>query len=96
MALYVILGLAGLAFLVIRLLSSAPATAVTLIEIKPGGIQLAKGRIKPSAREMVQEILTQSGVKDGFIAVSSGNHVSFSRHVPETVHQRLRNVLLNQ
>jgi hypothetical protein len=73
-----------------------PPHASTLLRVQPGTIRVTKGQVKPFAREHVREILAEAGVARGFIAITHSNRVIFSRHIPESVHQRLRNVLLNQ
>ena len=96
MWLIAILCLAGLAFAAMWLGFIPPPHASTLMQIRGGGIRVTRGTIKPHAREHVTEILSEVGVSRGFIAVTAGNRVYFSRRIPATVHQRLRNVLLNQ
>jgi hypothetical protein len=92
----IIIGLAGAAAASIWLGFVPPPHAATLIHIRSGGLQVKRGRLQAHAREHVSEILQDAGVSRGFIAITSQNRVAFSRHIPSTVHQRLRNVLLNQ
>jgi hypothetical protein len=73
-----------------------PPHANMLLRIRAGAIRATRGSLKPYAREHVTEILSEARVSSGFIAITPGNHVVFSRQIPTTVHQRLRNVLLNQ
>jgi len=73
-----------------------PPNASTLLHVRQGAIRVKRGTLKPHAKEHVSEILSEAGVSRGFIAVTSGNRVAFSRHIPASVHQKLRNVLLNQ
>jgi hypothetical protein len=91
-----ILCLAALAFAAVWLGFVPPPHASTLLRIRAGAIRTTRGSLKPHAREHVTEILTGAGVSKGFIAITPGNRVSFSRHIPGAIHQRLRNVLLNQ
>jgi hypothetical protein len=73
-----------------------PPNASTLLQIRAGAVRTSRGRLKPHAREHVTEILTEASVSRGFIAITPGNRVVFSRTIPNAVHQRLGNVLLNQ
>jgi len=73
-----------------------PPNARLLIKIRGGSVRVARGSLKAHAREHVTEILSEIGINRGFIAVSADNRVAFSRQIPVAVHQRLRNVLLNQ
>ena len=86
----------GLALLAIWLGVGAQPYASTLIRIREGAVHVRRGRVQPYAKEHVVEILREAGVSKGFIAVTSENGVAFSRSIPSTVRQRLRNVLLNQ
>jgi len=69
--------------------------AATLLTVRGGDIHIKRGKLKPQAMQFVTDILAEAGVTKGFIAINSGNRVTFSRHIPPTIHQRLRNVLLN-
>jgi hypothetical protein len=73
----------------------APHAAI-LLRVRKGELLIRRGQLKPHAREHVADILSEAGVANGFIAVTAGNRVMFSRQIPAAVHQRLRNVLLNQ
>jgi hypothetical protein len=59
-------------------------------------VRVARGKVRPESREHVADILKEVGISKGFIAVTPGNRVAFSWSIPGKVHQRLRNVLLNQ
>jgi len=89
-------GLLALAFLAIWFGFVPPPNAGTLIQIRKGTVRVTRGRLKPHAKEHVIEILSEVRVSRGFIAVTADNRVAFSRGIPSAVHQRLRNVLLNQ
>ena len=52
--------------------------------------------MRPHAKGQVLDVLKDSGISKGFIALTPGNRVAFSRGMPEAVKQRLRNVILNQ
>jgi hypothetical protein len=67
-----------------------------VIRIRHQGLHISRGRLRADAREAVSDILRSAGVSRGFIAITAQNRVSFSSRIPSTIHQRLRNVLLNQ
>jgi hypothetical protein len=73
-----------------------PFDAAMLIRVRSGQLHLARGSLQSHAREHVADILREAGISRGFIAVTSANRVVFSRTIPGHLHQRLRNVLLNQ
>jgi hypothetical protein len=96
---WVVLVIAGLALLAIGAVWLGfipPPHASTLIRIKGGRLVLRKGQLRPYARDHASEILLEAGVSDGYIAITPQNWVAFSRQIPSAIHQRLRNVLLNQ
>jgi hypothetical protein len=86
--------LAGL--LALRLGLLAPPHATTLIRIREGKVHIRRGSMLPYAREQVADALREAGVSSCFIAVVPGSRVVFSRTIPSRLHQRLRNVILNQ
>lgn len=94
--LVIILGLAALACGAVWFGLLPPPHASTLVHVRHGSIRVTRGRLRPETREQVREILAEAGVARGFVAVTPGNRVAFSWRIPNTVHQRLRNVLLNQ
>lgn len=73
-----------------------PPHASTVIKIAGEAVEVRRGHVQGQAREHVTEILREAGVTRGFIALTSQSRVVFSRSVPETIRQRLRNVLVNQ
>jgi hypothetical protein len=73
-----------------------PPHANTILRIGLNGIRTTRGSLRPHAREHLTEILLEAQVSRGFIAITPANRVVFSRNIPVAVHQRLRNVLLNQ
>jgi hypothetical protein len=88
--------LALFAFAAVSLGYVPPPHASTLLRIRAGALHVARGRLQPHAREHVAEILLEVGISRGFVAVTPTNRVTFSRNIPAAIHQRLRNVLLNQ
>ena len=92
----VILGTVALALLATWSGIIAPPHATLLLRVRPDSLIISRGRLKPYAKEYVVEILKDFGVRKGFIAMTPGNRVVFSRHIPASARQRLRNVLLNQ
>jgi hypothetical protein len=96
MVLLILGSLAGLMVLAVWQGFVPPPHASTLIRIRDGVIHVRRGQVRADAREHLTDILRDVGVSQGFIAITPGNWVSFSRSIPPIVHQRLRNVLLNQ
>lgn len=91
-----LIGLLFVAVLLVWLRFVPPPHAATLIRIRNGIPKVTKGNIRSDALEHVSQILHEAGVVGGFIAVIGDNKLVFSRKVPPQIHQRLRNVLLNQ
>lgn len=82
------LPLAGLGFL-------PPLHATTVVLIRDGRLVMKRGQLRGQVRDDVAEVLAGAGVRNGFIALTAGGRVHFSRSIPRELHQRLRNVLLN-
>ena len=72
-----------------------PFHAITIIRMRNGFMALEKGQLRGNVAEHVESILRGAQVREGFVAVTPGQRVYFSRHIPQDIHQRLRNVLLN-
>lgn len=96
MLLLILIGLVALAVLLVWFRFLPPLHAVALIRIRNGVPVVKKGEVRSDALEHVSQVLRDAGVTGGFIAVMSDNKMEFSRTVPPQIHQRLRNVLLNQ
>jgi hypothetical protein len=73
-----------------------PLNARVILRMRGGSLVFQKGRLQGNASEHVEAILRGAQVSDGFVAITSGQRVYFSRQIPRDIHQRLRNVLLNQ
>ncbi len=73
-----------------------PPWCVTLIRIRNGTVRCTRGRLQSHAEEQLGDVLSEARVSHGFIAISAGNRVQCSRSIPSRLHQRLRNILLNQ
>ena len=74
----------------------APPHARTLIRVHDGQVRIARGQLPSRACQFVADILREAGVSSGYIAIISAQSVAFSKGIPANIHQRLRNVLLNQ
>ena len=72
-----------------------PPNARCLIRIRNGGSFVLGESLPRHVMISVAEVLQDRGIKKGFIAITRDSRVKFSYHIPKTVHQRLRNVLLN-
>jgi hypothetical protein len=95
MPLIVIASLVGLVYFAIRFGFVPPPGSATLIRIRDGMLEVRRGQIQPHAKEYIADILREAGVSRGFIAISRERRIAFSRQIPVTVHQALRNVLLS-
>jgi hypothetical protein len=73
-----------------------PPHAITLIRVSNGNVRISRGEMRPCAKVQVREVLDEARVSRCFIALMPGNRVCFSRSVPSEIHQRLRNIILNQ
>lgn len=73
-----------------------PPRAILLIKISEGKIKIRRGNLRPLTREFISEIFQMAEISRGFVAISSNNRVFFSWNIPKSIHQRLRNVLLNE
>jgi len=73
-----------------------PFNARIIVRMRNGSLVFEKGRLQGNASEHVEAILRGAGVTEGYVAITSGHAVYFSRQIPRDIHQRLRNVLLNQ
>ena len=73
-----------------------PFNARIVLRMRHGSLVFEKGRLQGNASEHVEAILRSAHVSEGFVAITHGQRVYFSRQIPRDVHQRLRNVLLNR
>lgn len=74
----------------------SPLNSTTLLRISGGKLIIRRGRLQADARNHVSDMLRDAGVCRGFVAITSRNRIVFSRSIPSSLHQRLRNVLINQ
>jgi|GEM_PF-1754241 len=89
-------GVTTLVVLVIAFLRSRPPlNCRSLIEVRAGNCRFSGEALPRHVREAVTEMVRDAGVNTGFIAITPDRRVTFSRHVPESIQQRLRNVILN-
>jgi len=72
-----------------------PWNATTVIRIRAGKVVVKRGQLRGPVRDDVAEVVAGAGLTSGFIALTSESRVCFSRNIPESTRQRLRNVLLN-
>lgn len=72
-----------------------PWNATTVIRIRAGKVVVKRGQLRGLVRDDVEEVVVGAGLTSGFIALTSEGRVHFSRNIPESIRQRLRNVLLN-
>lgn len=96
MHIVILLVIVGLIFAAVEVGFIPPFNATILVRMRDGSLVFEKGRLHGNASAHVEEILRAARVTDGFVAITSGRRVYFSRQIPSDIHQRLRNVLLNQ
>ena len=72
---------------------SSPFARLKVIATKQGA-EVVKGSIGANSRQLIADIFRNGGVSTGFVTVSSRNKVRFSRDIPHSVRQQLRNVIL--
>ena len=73
-----------------------PPHATTILRYRGGKIRVGRGQIRGCAKDQVGDVLRAAAVSKCFIAITPANRVSFSWRIPSSVHQRLRNIILNQ
>lgn len=66
-----------------------------LLRFNGTGCRVSGDSLPPRVVNAASDLLQQAGVKRGFIAIQPNRRVKFSFQIPKTLHQRLRNVLLN-
>ena len=96
MPIVIIVAIVALIFAAVELGFIPPLNAQIVVRIRNGSLVFEKGRLQGNASEHVAAILRGARVSDGYVAITSGQRVYFSRQIPHDVHQSLRNVLLNQ
>lgn len=72
-----------------------PFHAAVVLRLRAGELRVERGSMRGEAAAHVAAILRDAGVRDGYVAVTRGHRVYFSRSIPTDAHQQLRNVLLN-
>jgi hypothetical protein len=96
MLIVILIAIVLLIFAAVELGLIPPFNARIILRMSNGSLVFEKGRLQGNAAEHVEAILRGARVSEGFVAITSGQRVYFSRQIPREVHQRLRNVLLNQ
>jgi hypothetical protein len=96
MPIIILIGILVLIVAAIELGFIPPLNATIILRMRNGSLVYEKGRLHGNAADHVASILRGASVNEGFVAITSGRKVYFSRQIPHDIHQRLRNVLLNQ
>jgi len=79
----------------LRKLQAKLSVADVVVCLEAGEITLARGKVKASLLSDLRDIVTSRGLTKGIIfAHQSGrsHRLSFSRDIPNRVHQQIRNV----
>lgn len=66
-----------------------------LVRVESGELRVVRGDLRAQQRMHLADVFRESGLRSGFITLSSGNAVTFSSGIPGHLRQRLRNILLN-
>jgi len=72
-----------------------PLFSRTVIRIRDGHVRIAGAALSPRAKQHLEDVVRETGLSSGFIALSKRGQVGFSRSIPKALRQRLRNILLN-
>jgi hypothetical protein len=70
-------------------------TSPLVLVIREDGVSAAKGRIPAATLRQLHDVLADTGVRSGTIHANGAGRYCFSRHIPEAIHQRLRNILVS-
>ncbi len=95
MWLLIIVGVVVVLALAIEFGFIAPPTASIVVQIRNGDVRIERGSLNPGIVSHIASIVRQHGVREGYVAITRDRRISFSRMIPEDIHQQLRNVLLN-
>ena len=90
------IGIAALWILAMSLGFIPPPSPKILIVIHNGHLHVTRGQLRAQSREFVTDTLQEARVTKGFIAITHSKRAAFSRNIPSDIHQRLRNILLNE
>ena len=63
------------------------------IEVRAGAAYCRKGKMRHHVLNDVSELMSHHEVRNGEIWIDALGRISFSREIPEHLHQRLRNML---
>jgi hypothetical protein len=69
--------------------------AGAVIRVVGGTAQCVKGGLSTAALRAVERVLSDGGVTEAKITLTRAGTVRFSSSIPESEHQRLRNIVLN-
>jgi hypothetical protein len=72
-----------------------PLAAGTLIRIRGGSLRVVRGSLRAQVLADLTDMVRQAGVTRGFICINARRRIIFSRNLPASIHQHLRNVLAN-
>jgi hypothetical protein len=76
------------------LLDVPPAGMDTLVVVKDANVSIKRGHLRPPVLADVRALLSEAQVAKGYIGVAR-RRISFSRTIPRSLRQKLRNVILN-
>lgn len=73
----------------------ASPLARVVIDFEKGQAKLRRGAVPPQRLLFVRDLLRGAGVKKASVAILPTGRLWFSPAIPESVHQQLRNVLMD-
>ncbi len=67
--------------------------ATYAIQIRGGSAQCVKGKMATRVLSDLSCLASENNLEDGEIWIDQLGRVSFSKEIPESIHQRIRNVI---
>ncbi len=70
--------------------------ASTAIRIESGKAQCIKGSLRSQVLSDITDICQTKGVTSGEVWISSAGRITFSKAIPDSAHQRIRNIVASR
>ena len=72
-----------------------PLGASVHIRVRGDSLRVVRGSVRAPVLADLTDMLRRAGVSRGFICINDRRRIVFSRNIPASIHQYLRNVLAN-